>query len=264
MPRILLSDLVVTHIVAVNRINHNITKTIFRENRDCWAISLKLVGRTVYESCGKSFVSDKEHVVLLPKGSTYACHVEELGECFMIEFEADYSEVPEISVYSSKYTLNFSNLISQLERVWTFKKPAYELNCLAGLYQILAKLRERELCAYHSSEKYRLIEPSIRYLEENYYDTSISIDRLAAISGISSVYFRKLFFSVYNDSPMRYLRMIRIEKAKDLLASDFTSISGIASDVGFESVYHFSKSFKKVTGCSPSEYRRLKKREGFS
>ena len=260
MAKVDLSSLVVTRVVAVNKILYPARTSIYRKDRELWAVSVKVGGVSNYKSGGKSYRSDPDNIVVLPKGSSYTFDIVELGECYMIEFEVlGEHEGAEITSYPIKRKLDFLNSVINAERLWCFKKPAYDLACISVLYGILAKLKERELSAYISSEKYNLIAPALRYLEENYSDTDISNDKLAEISGISSVYFRKTFFSVFNLSPMRYVRMIRIEKAKDMLCGDYSSISTVSSDVGFESVYHFSKTFKKVTGYSPSEYAKIKR-----
>ena len=61
---------------------------------------------------------------------------------------------------------------------------------------------------------------------------------------------------------MKYLSNIRIETAKHMLLSDNYSVSEIAESVGFSSVYSFSRSFKKTTGISPTDF--LKENTDFS
>ena len=91
-------------------------------------------------------------------------------------------------------------------------------------------------------------------MHKNYSDVSISNDSLAALCGVSTVYFRKLFTAAYGIPPMRYLKNVRINKAKELLIGDADSISAISENTGFGSVYAFSKAFKAETGVSPSGY----------
>lgn len=55
-------------------------------------------------------------------------------------------------------------------------------------------------------------------------------------------------------SPKQYLLKVRMDKAKELLASPLT-IEQVASSVGFNDALYFSKQFRKATGMPPSEYR---------
>ena len=116
---------------------------------------------------------------------------------------------------------------------------------------ILAKSTSKE--PIHP-KKHQILYPAIKYISENYFDGNITNASLAEICGISTVYFRKTFESVYGISPIKYLHNFRIEKAKAILHSDYESIEQVARSVGYNSIYHFSKMFKQYTGKSPSEY----------
>ena len=115
----------------------------------------------------------------------------------------------------------------------------------------LAKASSKD---YIPKGKQALLQPATDYLSEHYFDPAITNDRLAAMCGISTVYFRKSFEAVHGMPPMRYLHGLRIQKAKDILASDYGAISQVAESVGYGSVYHFSKMFRIYTGVSPTEY----------
>ena len=260
MAKLDLSKITVRKILAVNKINITHVHASSRNCRECWAVSVKCAGRTVYISGGREYVSDPDHVVILPAGASYKHSFEELGDCYMIEFEADYDgEAPDIMSCAISRKHDFINKMIGLERKWTFKKPAHELSCMAGLYDMLAKLQEKKMSAYYSSSKYEMIAPAIKYLEENYSNTDLSSDELAAVAGVSSVYFRKLFATLFGQPPMRYLQSVRMEKAKDMLSGDYMPISDIAESVGFKSIYHFSKTFKKIVGYTPTEYARRRR-----
>lgn len=68
------------------------------------------------------------------------------------------------------------------------------------------------------------------------------------MSNISTVYFRKLFTKTFGISPIKYLKKIRMQKAKELLMADSGSISDIARLTGFTSISTFSKVFKAENG----------------
>jgi hypothetical protein len=55
--------------------------------------------------------------------------------------------------------------------------------------------------------------------------------------------------------PIRYLRLLRMERAKDLLESSFLSVKEIAYQVGLNDESHFVRDFKSTYGFSPALYR---------
>ena len=56
-------------------------------------------------------------------------------------------------------------------------------------------------------------------------------------------------------SPMRYLNELRVEKAKELIATNAMKLSDIASMVGFSDPLYFSRVFKKTAGIPPKEFQ---------
>ena len=62
--------------------------------------------------------------------------------------------------------------------------------------------------------------------------------------------------------PIRYLRLLRMEKAKDLLESSFLSVKEIAYQVGMNDESHFVRDFKSTYGFSPALYRSQFKNNG--
>lgn len=259
MSKIDLDKIVVKRIIAVYKWNISHNASWCRSDRENWAIAFKLSGRSIYKTAERDFVSDAYHALLSPKGVSYTVEYPEFGECVVVEFEAEYDGNPndksqKIQEYFIGEKHDFHNKAIAIERLWSFKKPAYELFCMSGLYDLIAKLRKMELSSYYSSRESRMIEPALKYLQENYNNTDLSYKDVVRVSGLSDAYFRKLFTIVMGDPPMRYLQTIRIEKAKDLLSGDYMPIADIADAVGFKNVYYFSKIFKQMTDHTPTEY----------
>lgn len=71
-------------------------------------------------------------------------------------------------------------------------------------------------------------------------------------------YLSKLFSEVEGITIEKYVILQRIERVKELLAYGELSLSEIAFQLGYSSVAHLSAQFKKVTGFTPSEFRKLK------
>lgn len=109
-------------------------------------------------------------------------------------------------------------------------------------------------CQFESYNRNYVVKKMLGYLNEN-YPCKISLDSIAQNLYLSPVYISKIFKEETGDSPINYLIRIRMEKAKELLATEeFVSVKQVANKVGYDDVYHFSKLFKKHYGISPLNY----------
>ena len=128
-----------------------------------------------------------------------------------------------------------------------------ELESIRDLYSILVSLTSSHAEHYLPAEKQKKINPAMEYISQHYAE-KITNDRLAEITGMSNVYFRKLFTAVMGVSPIAYVHRFRIQKAKEMLKSDYGTLTDVAQSLGYSSLYDFSRDFKKHTGIAPSKY----------
>src|SRR5436190_12704599 len=83
----------------------------------------------------------------------------------------------------------------------------------------------------------------------------ISLGQVAKAVNMSTFYFCKMFKKVTGINFTDYVSRVRVENAKNLLLNQNRRVSEIAYEVGFQSLTHFNRVFKKVIGQSPTEYR---------
>lgn len=93
------------------------------------------------------------------------------------------------------------------------------------------------------------------YIDEN-ITKNISLEDIAERIGITAPYFSLLFKKINHETFAQYRIIKRMELAKKLLAVPHYRTTDIAYEVGYENYPHFSKTFKKITGQSPQEYRK--------
>jgi len=93
------------------------------------------------------------------------------------------------------------------------------------------------------------------YIEERVAD-DIPLATLAELARLSPYHFSRSFKHSFGLPPHRYHANRRIERAKQLLANRELSVTNIALDVGFSETSTFSAAFHRVTGQTPSRYRR--------
>lgn len=85
------------------------------------------------------------------------------------------------------------------------------------------------------------------------------IKRLARVSGVSEAHFARSFKDAFGLPPHRYLLTRRIERAKALLRDTDLGIAEIAFETGWDSLGTFGRTFRDVTGESPSALRAREK-----
>jgi len=106
-------------------------------------------------------------------------------------------------------------------------------------------------------EESEYVRKAKEYIGERFTDESLSREEVAETVGLTPSYFGKVFSKETGMSFTDYLASVRIEKAKELLATTQKNISEIALEVGFASQSYFGYLFRKKEKKSPKEYRSL-------
>lgn len=96
---------------------------------------------------------------------------------------------------------------------------------------------------------------AIAYIEEHLAEP-ISLEVLAGLVRLSPCYFCRAFRRSFGTPPQRYQLGERIERAKTLLAKHAASVTDVGLTVGYNDASSFCTAFRRVTGVTPSAYRR--------
>lgn len=91
----------------------------------------------------------------------------------------------------------------------------------------------------------------IRSIQNN-YNQNIDIDDLAKAANLSVSSFYRLFKEVTSDTPIQYIKKIRLNKARDMIVVENVKAYVAALEVGYESVSQFSREFKRYFGTTPA------------
>lgn len=95
----------------------------------------------------------------------------------------------------------------------------------------------------------------IRILKANLYNR-LSIDDVAKITSYSKAYIFRQFKLATGKSVMEYFTLLKIKTAKSLIADGELSVREIAERLAFDTPNYFTKTFKKITGLTPTEYKK--------
>ena len=113
------------------------------------------------------------------------------------------------------------------------------------------ELRDRE----SSSRNRKMIEKALDYIDKNYTDDSLSLNKVAAEAEVSANYLSAVFSQSMKKTFVEHVTAKRMERPKKLLKSTDLSAGEIAAEVGYKDSHYFSNVFKKTQGMSPREYR---------
>ncbi len=99
-----------------------------------------------------------------------------------------------------------------------------------------------------------IVQKTLEYIQTHNHD-NVSVQDVARTLNLSVFYFCKVFKKATNMTFTEYLANVRTAKAKNLLLNPHARISEIAFESGFQSITHFNRVFRKLSGQSPSAYR---------
>lgn len=202
---------------------------------------------------------EKGDVIFLPKNSRYTIRVFADYKYIYADFDICSNDSGALcaSVYKpdpGKTQELFRNLLFY----WTRGGRKKFTKSREILYSIYEQLFDSEI---QKDERHlTLIDPAIRMIAEQYRTDYLTVENLAKVCGISCGHLRRLFVKQFGMSPIKYISRKRIERAKELLKYDLSSITDISEMLGFSGIYYFCRSFKKETGLTPGEYRKLHSR----
>jgi len=146
-------------------------------------------------------------------------------------------------------------LAEQFAGLAVISKP--QLDAVTKLLQIFAEhlgdLAGRRLVAERAAGPSPLAA-ALAFMREHQTER-LRLSRVAKQARLSSFYFCKLFRKTMGMTFTEYLLRQRVEKAKELLLSRQARVGDIAFQVGFGSIAHFNRAFKRCTGTTPTAYR---------
>lgn len=136
------------------------------------------------------------------------------------------------------------------------EKSAYQQVASGMLIQLLGSIissvKNKD---FEGKDIERKIRKARIYFREH-LDKNIDVEKLADELNIGYSYFRRMFKKFTGISPVQYHLMLRLQRAKDLLVSTEMSVKEIALSLGFQSIFYFTRIFKKKMGMPPTEFRK--------
>lgn len=230
-------------------------------NRASHGLALNMGGTKKYAfKNGKTITVNPFDLIYLPKYSYYTVNTDTPGDTYCINFQIDNDGEYEPFSMNIKNPSDAVTYYRKAVEEWKKKGTGYKCRCKAQLYNVMAEIEKYCVSPYVPGAKAKIAEDAASYIRDNYADSEININmkELSQNANISYEYFRRIFENVFGVSPVKYLNKLRIDRAKELLNSGMYTVADVAFQSGFSDISYFSRFFKKETGLSPSEYKKVR------
>ncbi len=132
---------------------------------------------------------------------------------------------------------------------------------MAAVYRLLRQGIQAEIQRLKEAKALREMRPitEAKHYIQQHYQEALRLEDVSTAVGFNATYFSTLFKKETGQNFMDYLTELRISKAKELLCGEELSVQDVAEQVGYRDLKYFSRLFKKLTGVSPSDYKKLYK-----
>lgn len=145
---------------------------------------------------------------------------------------------------------HLSNLLRLIRRGNAEDETGHQMALL--FFEVAGQFRKKQ---YKTNAIPPHVKKALAYISEN-FDSGLTISEIARAASVSRGHLQRSFHETVGCTMVSKINDFRINKAKILLRISTLPIVEIAINVGFNSRQHFSASFTKVTGLSPSQYRK--------
>lgn len=220
-------------------------------------------GRGTYESGGYVSEVGEGTVIALFPGVRHAYHPDpETGwEEYWVGFKGAAADRlissgfhrPEHPLYRIGLEPSILAIFSDIFRAVKAQEPFYQLRTGALILLLIAEIHGLERKSEAQGDAERLVERAKFLMYENIHGT-VDIDGIGDRLGVGKARFYEVFKWYTGMTPYRYFIHLKINRAKEILASEDTSVKEAAYRLGFEDQYYFSRLFRKKTGQSPSAW----------
>ena len=239
--------------VNVFEMNAKKNKSVYVKSRNFHSLSYRSSGKVAIVTSDKELISEAGSITYMPKGVDYSTEILEDTYAIVIHFNFDSDiniRTPYILTPPSKKE---RELFKALLKKFKYDNP-FDVHFMAALYELFADLDNMQI----KDDETRIpakIKMARELMSKEFYNPLFSVSTLAERLDISASYLRREFSKYYDESPISYLKTMRLYNAKNLLDSEYLSIEEIAEQCGFTSASYFIQFFGKAVGISPNKYR---------
>ena len=231
--------------------NHDFYQILYVKNGGGY---IRIADRQMEASAGEIYLFRPQLMHEIRAGENGFLSYEMKFELYDEKMNGAFLSFPEsLSFAGGRLESTFEELLKELRNSTPYRDEMIETKFLEFLI-LLLRCRDGERSDGGSVDVSDRFFAVVEYMNQHLSE-DISLKDLADVAHLEKIYFLKQFKEKMKTTPMSYLRRLRIREAKQLLAHSDMNVTQISSAVGFLDVHHFSSTFKKAVGISPSDYK---------
>lgn len=219
-------------------------------------------GEICVEVKNRVLIAKRGDVILIPAGTKHSYHLTDMGhaEKYWFHFDLRIGQANYFDTIALPYIKHLGEeerLDALFETVVNTKaaSPSESLLVSSSIMLIMSIYLEGINYIDSPNEDFDETDKVITYIKKNYFE-KFTLNRLSDIAKLTPNYFTKKFKEKVGHPPLKYINILRIERAKFLLEHTEKPINTVMEEVGFWDSAHFSKLFRTETGYSPSKFRK--------
>lgn len=181
------------------------------------------------------------------------CLQEQEQTYFMFRDKRNDFVVIHFGEVKKEWYVTITNLVSQ------YLKISLEYSSIS-LFQGVNSIHQGYIEAKNELYRFTQLTPIIRQakhiIDNKYWESSLSLEKLAVQLNVTSVYLSRLFKQELGLNFIQYITYVRMKQAMQLLKQSSLSINEISEQIGYETQHYFSTAFRKMVGVSPNQFRK--------
>lgn len=256
-PHVDISEILTTNLIIIPSLNHNYQNTI-KANQGLidWIRKQYKNGSEIATICTGAFILAATGILDGKSCSTHWTARENFRTMFpKVNLQTDKLITDENGIYTNGGAYSFLNLIIYLIEKYYDRQTA--IFC-AKVFQIeIDRHTQSEFTIFTGQKKHndQLIQQAQAYIEENLH-SKITIEELASKFNVGRRNFDRRFISATGNTPIEYQQRVKMEAAKKAFETNRKTVNEVMYEVGYSDVKAFREVFRKITGMSPTEYKR--------
>lgn len=222
---------------------------------------------------GKSYVMNERDVLIIPAGTLHNLKARQGRRLILLCDNKIFADNPALTnlipLFAEPLLINSGYGKEFLDSINCIMEDIYSLytniNDINGIYIYIKLLTLLAHIKEYRQNEIKFIDGGgyadtfgrvTEYIERNYMN-DITLEKLAGLAGYSTYHFSRMFKKYSGTAFVDHLNRRRVNAAQLLLSEADVSITDIAMRTGFSSITTFNRVFKKINGCTPSEYKKL-------